>query len=64
MKFRLGIPRFARIGGYWLLWIPLFVGSINVKAASEPLMYSERYGKNQHPSLTIGRVRFSWVKFR
>lgn len=64
MKFRLGTPSVTRYGGYWLLWIPLFVGSVNVCAASEPLLYSERYGKRRRLSLTIGGVRLSWVQFR
>lgn len=65
MKLRFGLPKFMRYGRYfWLLWIPLFVGSVNVKAASEPLLWSERYGNRKPPMMTIGPFRFSWVWFR
>jgi hypothetical protein len=64
MKLRFGIPSFTRYSDYWLLWIPLFVGSINVKAIDEPLLFSERYGKRKPPTIVLGRFRFSWVRFR
>lgn len=63
MKFRLQLPSFHWFGGdlYWLLCLPLFVGSVNVKPV-RGMLFSERNGYT--PVLKLGGLCFTWVWFR
>jgi hypothetical protein len=54
--------RKAQFGFGSFLCIPLFVGQLNIKHKKDSL-FSERNGNRTRPTVVIGQLRFTWVKW-